>query len=269
MCKWANGPVWKLPLATVSIGLFELSFGLHDSVPQVAPSGCERPALELRDHTHYLVIVMNPQTLLAFATVATLAILSPGPAVLLSLRNGARHGARAVIWSALGNISGVCCLSIGAMLGLGVVLKSSVALFGLLKIAGAAYLFYVGVRQLRASPMAKPVMADGGPPSNLRRRDLYREGFLVAATNPKAVLFFTALFPQFIDAHRPVLPQFALLTLMFMAISYLSHLCYATLASRTRGALLKPLFAVWLSRVTGVLFMVFAVLLLTIRRPAN
>lgn len=58
------------------------------------------------------------------------------------------------------------------------------------------------------------------------------------------MLFFTVLFPQFIDAHRPVLPQFALLTLEFMAISYPSHLCYATLASRTRGALLKPLFAV-------------------------
>ena len=212
---------------------------------------------------------MSPQTLLAFATVATLAILSPGPAVLLSLRNGAAHGARAVMWSALGNISGVCCLSITAILGLGVVLKSSVVLFGLLKIAGAAYLFYVGVRQLRASSAVKPVIANRGRPPNLRRRDLYREGFLVAATNPKAVLFFTALFPQFIDAHQPVLPQFVLLTLVFMAISYVSHLFYATLASRSRGALLKSLFAKWLSRVTGVVFIVFAVLLLTIRRPAN
>lgn len=70
-------------------------------MPQVAPRECERPAPELRDHTHYLVIVINPQTLLAFATATTLDILSQGPAVLLSLRNGATHGARAVIWSVL------------------------------------------------------------------------------------------------------------------------------------------------------------------------
>ena len=213
--------------------------------------------------------IMSQQTLLAYAIVATLAILSPGPAVLLSLRNGATHGARAVMWSALGNISGVCCLSIAAILGLGVVLKSSVMLFGLLKIAGAAYLFYVGVRQLRATSAVKPAIADGDRLPRMRRRDLYREGFLVAATNPKAVLFFTALFPQFIDTHQQILPQFVLLTLVFMAISYASHLFYATLASRARGALLKPLFAKWLSRVTGVVFMVFAALLLTIRRPAN
>lgn len=246
-------------------GPIETGFGM----PQAAPSGCERPALELRDHTHYFVIIMNPQTLLAFATVATLAILSPGPAVLLSLRNGARHGTRAVIWSALGNISGVCCLSIAATLGLGVVLKSSIVLFGLLKIAGAAYLFYVGARQLRASSPVKPVIVDRGQTPNTRRRDLYREGFLVAATNPKAVLFFTALFPQFIDAHQPVLAQFVLLTLVFMAISYASHLSYATLASRARGALLKPLLAMWLGRVTGVVFMLFAALVLTARRPAS
>lgn len=212
---------------------------------------------------------MSPQTLLAFAIVAALAILSPGPAVLLSLRNGATHGTRAVMWSALGNISGVCCLSIAAILGLGVVLKSSVMVFGLLKIAGAAYLFYVGLRQLRASSVVKPAVAGRDRPPRMRRRDLYREGFLVAATNPKAVLFFTALFPQFIEAHRPVFPQFLLLTLVFMAISYATHLFYATLASRAHGALLKPLLAKWLSRVTGVVFMAFAALLLTIRRPAN
>jgi threonine/homoserine/homoserine lactone efflux protein len=212
---------------------------------------------------------MSPQNLLAFATVAALAILSPGPAVLLSLRNGATLGARAVMWSAFGNISGVCCLSTAAILGLGVVLKSSVLLFGLLKIVGAAYLFYVGVRQLRATSAIKRALTESAQPPNKRRRDLYREGFLVAATNPKAVLFFTALFPQFVDAHQPVLPQFVLLTLVFMAISYVAHLGYATLASRARGALLKPLFAKWLSRVTGVAFMLFAALLLTVRRPAS
>jgi threonine/homoserine/homoserine lactone efflux protein len=213
---------------------------------------------------------MNLQTILAFAAVATLAILSPGPAVLLSLRNGATLGARSVVWSALGNISGVCCLSIAAMLGLGVVLKSSALLFGAIKIAGAAYLFYVGVRHLlgRTIVMATPADQETdsvAPPAHR----LYREGFLIAATNPKAVLFFTALFPQFIDAKAPVLPQFLILTGIFMAISYVSHLGYAMIASRAKGALLKPFFATWLNRIIGAAFVFFAALLLALRRQAT
>lgn len=212
---------------------------------------------------------MTPQTLLAFSTVAALAILSPGPAVLLSLRNGATHGPRAVLWSALGNISGVCCLSIAAMLGLGVILTSSVILFGLIKLAGAAYLFYVGVRHLLGHAVTLP--AESGSTTAepvVRRRDLYREGFLIAATNPKAVLFFTALFPQFIDAHQAVLPQFLLLTGVFMAISYIAHLGYANMAARARGALLKPFLAKWLNRIVGAAFVAFGALLLAVRRQA-
>jgi len=213
---------------------------------------------------------MNLQTILAFAAVATLAILSPGPAVLLSLRNGATLGARSVIWSALGNISGVCCLSIAAMLGLGVVLKSSAVVFSAIKVAGAAYLFYVGVRHLLGHAIAVPAQTDqsAGLAATPAHR-LYREGFLIAATNPKAVLFFTALFPQFIDAKAPVLPQFLLLTGIFMAISYVSHLGYAMIASRAKGALLKPFFATWLNRIIGAAFVFFGALLLALRRQAT
>jgi len=212
---------------------------------------------------------MHPQTILAFATVAALAILSPGPAVLLSLRNGATLGPRAVMWSALGNICGVCCLSIAAILGLGVVLKSSAYLFGLVKLAGAGYLFYVGIRHLRGRAVVVSEVAGGKKAaSTTRRRDLYREGFLIAATNPKAVLFFTALFPQFIDAQQALLPQFLLLTAIFMGISYVAHLGYATVAARARGALLKPFFAKWLNRIVGAVFVAFGALLLALRRQA-
>jgi threonine/homoserine/homoserine lactone efflux protein len=213
---------------------------------------------------------VNPQTILAFAAVATLAILSPGPAVLLSLRNGATLGARSVLWSAFGNISGVCCLSIAAMLGLGVILKSSVLLFSAVKIVGAAYLFYVGVRHLLGHAVIVPRLADQEAASaEPSRHSLYREGFLIAATNPKAVLFFTALFPQFIDAQTPVLPQFLILTTLFMAISYASHLGYAMIASRAQGMLLKPFFAKWLNRIIGAAFIGFGAILLALRRQVT
>ena len=217
---------------------------------------------------------MNLQTLLTFAAVATLAILSPGPAVLLSLRNGATLGPRAVIWSALGNISGVACLSTAAILGLGVILKSSAALFAAIKIAGAAYLFYVGIRHLLGRSVVVPAATgperSSSPASAATSAPyLYREGFLIAATNPKAVLFFTALFPQFIDAQTPILPQFLILTGIFMAISYATHLVYATIAARARRVLLRPFFASWLNRVIGAAFVIFGCVLLALRRQAT
>jgi threonine/homoserine/homoserine lactone efflux protein len=213
---------------------------------------------------------MNLQTILTFATVAALAILSPGPAVLLSLRNGATLGARSVVWSALGNISGVCCLSIAAIMGLGVVLKSSAFLFGAIKVAGAAYLFYVGIRHLLGRSVVVPTQSHQATvPVAIPAHFLYREGFLIAATNPKAVLFFTALFPQFIDTKVALLPQFLILTGIFMAISYAAHLGYAMIASRAKGALLRPFFVKWLNRVIGVAFISFGAILLALRRQGT
>lgn len=213
---------------------------------------------------------MTTQTILAFSTVATLAILSPGPSVLLTLRNGATLGARAVVWSALGNISGVFGLSAAAILGLGVVLKSSVLLFSVVKAAGAGYLIYLGLRHLLGRAVVAPLEDDHqaagtAAPSPAR---LYREAFFVAGSNPKAVLFFTALFPQYIDEKTAVLPQFLILTFLFMTISYAIHLVYALMASRARGLLRRPSFARWLNRTVGAAFVLFGSMLLVLRRRA-
>ena len=188
---------------------------------------------------------------------------------MLTLRNGSTFGARSVIWSALGNICGVFCLSTAAILGLGVVLKSSAVLFGVVKIIGALYLFYVGLRHLFGR--AAVIVDDSGTIQahlSPTRRTLYREAFLTAATNPKAILFFTALFPQFVNAQAPMVPQFFILTGIFMCISYLTHMSYAMLAARAKGFLLKPTLAKWMNRVVGTVFISFGGLLLALRRQA-
>jgi threonine/homoserine/homoserine lactone efflux protein len=210
---------------------------------------------------------MHLHTLLAYAAIAALAIMSPGPAILLTLRNGASFGARSVLWSALGNVSGVFCLSLAAILGLGVLLMSSALLFGIVKLLGAGYLFYIGVKHLfsRGTVLAPQQCEQEAVPA---RRKLYIEAFLTAATNPKAVLFFTALFPQFVDAHAPILPQFFILTGVFMLISYATHLAYATLAAQTQRLLSRPGFSAWLNRVVGTVFIGFGGLLLTLRRQS-
>jgi threonine/homoserine/homoserine lactone efflux protein len=212
---------------------------------------------------------MNIETILAFGAVAGLAILSPGPAILLALRNGVAFGIRAVMWSSLGNVSGIFCLSAAAMLGLGVLLKSSALLFGAVKMLGALYLFYVGVRHLvgRATVLGPTdhQFAGSSVPSPQR---LYREAFLIAATNPKPILFFTALFPQFVDAQAALLPQFLILTGIFMTLSFFTLIGYALVGSRARSLLLKPHFAKWVNRVVGTVFISFGAALLALRRPA-
>ncbi|WP_295993776.1 LysE family translocator [Rugamonas sp.] len=212
---------------------------------------------------------MNTHTILAFTAIAALSIMSPGPAVLLSLRNGASYGMRSVLWSALGNLCGIFCLSTAAILGLGVLLKSSALLFDAVKIMGALYLFYIGLRHLfgRASALGSTA-PDAEPSNEPGRHKLYGEAFLTAATNPKALLFFTALFPQFVDARAPLLPQFLVLTGIFMLLSYITHVGYALLASRARGMLLRPMFAKWVNRVVGTAFISFGSLLLALRRQA-
>ena len=213
---------------------------------------------------------MTIETLLTFSAVAGIAIVSPGPATLLAVRNGSAFGLRAAAWSSLGNVSGLFCVSATTLLGLGVLLKSSALLFSAVKTLGALYLFYIGLRQLFARSSAPDAGVDAAQsatvPAALR---LYREAFLVATTNPKAILFFTALFPQFIDAQAPLLTQFLVLTGIFMAISFLSLLSYAFVARRARRLFVQPLFARWGKRVVGAVFIAFGAALLTLRRPLS
>ena len=208
-------------------------------------------------------------TLVAFTAVAAVAILSPGPATLLALRNSIAWGPRTAVWSTLGNVCGLFCLSAAAMLGLGVLLQSSALLFGVVKLLGAGYLFYVGL-----SPAGRPRRHAGAAAAATRRSRrrarlrLFGEALLTASTNPKPILFFTALFPQFLDAHAPLLPQFLVLTGLFMALSFASLVTYALLASRARALLARPRFTLWLNRGVGAIFVGFGAALLTLRRQA-
>ncbi|CAI8881612.1 MULTISPECIES: LysE family translocator [Pseudomonas] len=210
---------------------------------------------------------MDLHALLAFTLVAAIAIASPGPATLMAINNSLAYGPRYAVWSSLGNASGLFCLSAAAMLGLGALLASSEWLFNAVKILGAGYLFYLGAKQLmKKSPMLASDVAAGQAAVKPSRLKLYKSAFLTAATNPKATMFFTALFPQFIDQSAALLPQFLILTAIFMALSLTSLSLYAALASRAKGVLTRPEFSRWVSRVVGSTFICFGAAILTMRR---
>lgn len=209
---------------------------------------------------------MQTQTLLTYTLIAGLSVIIPGPATLLAIRNGAAGGLRAVVPSTLGNMSGLFMVSAAAMLGLGVILQSSAMLFTLLKLAGAAYLIYMGLRHLTGrSTLIVPAEGSATTPRRSARR-LYAEAVFVAGLNPKPILFFTALFPQFLNTSEPLLPQFFILTGIFMALSMVSLLTVGGLAQRARGVLRRPHFLKWLNRLMGSVFVSFGVALLRLRR---
>ncbi|MNM64735.1 Homoserine/homoserine lactone efflux protein [compost metagenome] len=210
---------------------------------------------------------MDAHSILAYVLVAAIAIASPGPATLMAINNSLAYGPRSALWSSLGNACGLFCLSAAAMLGLGALLASSEWMFNVVKIAGAGYLFYLGAKQLfKKTPMLAADVLANQKVSKPSRLKLFKSAFLTAATNPKATMFFSALFPQFIDQSAALLPQFLLLTSIFMGLSLTSLTLYAGLASRAKGVLTRPRFSLWVSRAVGSTFIFFGAAILTMRR---
>ena len=172
---------------------------------------------------------MSLQVYLAFVAACIALALLPGPVVTLLIANGLRHGTRA----ALINIAGV---QTGLMIMIGVVaigLTSLMATMGYwfdwIRLAGAAYLVWLGIRLIR-EPVAG-VEAEAPPPP---RGGFFLQGFLVALSNPKLLVFFGAFIPQFVDLSQDHLSQVTLLGVTFMVIAALTDATYALLAGRVR-----------------------------------
>jgi len=200
-----------------------------------------------------------------YAAVAFAAIISPGPAVFLAISNSVTFGWRRVSYSSLGNILGLLVVSGLAMAGLGALIKASAAVFTAVKLVGAGYLIYLGVRQWRSraslfTQAEHPAAA--GPRSNVQ---IFAQGLLVALTNPKAILFFTALFPQFLRSDQELAPQFLILTATFMGFSFLSLMVYGLLAHAARDWFAVESRSAWFNRISGSVFLVLGLGMLRLK----
>jgi threonine/homoserine/homoserine lactone efflux protein len=208
---------------------------------------------------------MDPQTLLLFCALALLAIATPGPTVLLALTNGSRYGVRAAVPGVLGAVLSDFVLIAAVALGLGALMAGSAVLFGIVKWLGVAYLAYLGFRLLRSSG-ALPTATESAGASAAPRR-LWVRSFLVAATNPKGYLFFTALLPQFIDPMQPLLVQYTALAVAFAGIDAIVMLAYAFAGARAMRAL-QAKGARWIDRLSGAALLALAGSLALYRRNA-
>jgi threonine/homoserine/homoserine lactone efflux protein len=171
--------------------------------------------------------------LLAFAVVSFLLIVVPGPSVLFVVGRALAHGRRTALTTVLGNTLGAYVLVVAVAFGVGTVVERSAAVFLGLKLAGAAYLVYLGVKALRHRGSLRGAFAAQGRPRG--GWGTLWEGFTVGVTNPKTIVFFAAVLPQFVDrAHGHVAAQMLLLGLVFDLIAVASDSVWGLVASTAR-----------------------------------
>lgn len=180
---------------------------------------------------------MDLHTWLIYLLAAIGLSLSPGPNGLLALTHGALHGRRKALYTIFGGASGFVAVIALSMFGIGALLQTSLVWLTVLKWVGGAYLVWLGIQVWRAPPLGASIEAVEAPRAGW---SMFSQGLLSAVTNPKAILFFAAFLPQFIDPARSLLLQFAIMAGTFALVEIVFEVVVASMAQRIRP---------WLRRV--------------------
>ncbi|WCM87327.1 LysE family translocator [Acidovorax sp. NCPPB 3576] len=202
---------------------------------------------------------------LLFCGVSLLMSFTPGPAVLLAVSNSVDVGAKRTAFSSLGSVIGIFAISGLAMVGMGTILSLSANAFLIMKVVGALYLIWLGIKRWRSQDALIGNDAGLAPTQRRERKNwqLVAQGLGVSLTNPKAILFFSALFPQFIVPGEPLFTQYLLLTTTFAVCALISHAFYVVLISLVKGHVVAR--AKLFNRIVGGTFIALGLGLLKTR----
>ncbi|MBI3419018.1 MAG: LysE family transporter [Proteobacteria bacterium] len=197
------------------------------------------------------------QEWLLVVSVFIVAVMAPGPDFVMAVRNSVLHGRKAGMMTALGFTAGVSIHITYCILGLSAIIAQSLWLFTLLKYAGAGYLIYIGVKALRSKGMHH-VNLKNGERSAKTAASAFRDGFLTNLLNPKAILFFFALFTQIVQPHQPIAHLLAYgLSCMAIMIVWFSSVALFLTQARIRNVFLKISAA--LDKACGALFILLGI----------
>lgn len=202
---------------------------------------------------------------LIFVPAAFALNMFPGPNNLLAMVNAARHGFSTALLASAGRFPPFASFVGGAAIGLGALLATSAELFGVMKIVGALYLLWLGVQMIRATA------SDTGPEAtrDARLATLLAREFWTAATNPKAMLVFTAFFAPFVDPSRPASGQILMLGGVALALEVVAVAVYAFAGSRLGRFTRSPRALRIVDRVSGGALIAAGIAFLFARRPAS
>jgi homoserine/homoserine lactone efflux protein len=209
---------------------------------------------------------MNTQTFLLYLATWSLVALTPGPAVLCAMSLATRFGVRSsfvgIAGIQLGHLVFFTCIA----LGLATLLATATTAFTILRVLGAAYLVYLGARIVVSSLRRRKLEDSPRAQTPPAQRSLLLQGLAIQLTNPKALLFVSALLPQFIDPDRPLLGQVAVLMVTTIIVDVLVLSAYACVAERGWKSLRDSGLSAWLERVFGVALVFFGFRLLASRK---
>lgn len=197
---------------------------------------------------------MLSNTFVLFIVTVFIASIIPGPSMFLALSHGLRFGMKKTLFSASGNALVTFCQALISFLGLGVVLATSTFAFQLIKWAGAVYLIFMGVGFIRSAKAQGFESNHALPNAAVSGRTLFTQSAIVTAANPKALIFFTAIFPQFVNPDKTFMAQAILLTTTCTFIGFICFLIYAALGQKLMGWFASANIKLWLQRAFGTTF---------------
>ncbi len=189
---------------------------------------------------------MPLEQLWLFTTITLVLSASPGPVMLACMVDAGRYGFAKSTFTMLGASTGNLILMLLSALGLGLLVEQAEWIFHTIKWIGAAYLVYLGIQLAIAPPLNVDLNS-----REVRSSHLFGKAFIVAVTNPKGLIYFGALFPQFIDIHRSMPPQFTLLTVIFLTMDFVWMSIYAFGGRSIMRWLKSPEHQRWFNWISG------------------
>lgn len=207
---------------------------------------------------------MSAASLLLFAATEAALSLSPGPAVMLVAACSIKHGWRMSLHATLGILSANALYFLLSATGIGSLIAASPGVFEVIRWIGAGYLVYLGAMAIFGKP--SPLTLSGMEGKSFSRTAMFRSAVLLQMANPKSLLMFVAILPQFVDPALPVGPQMLILALLSMLPEFFILLGYGVLASRTRYWATQPRYARITDRCAGALVLLAGLMVASVGR---
>ncbi len=197
---------------------------------------------------------MSFSFLLLYATTVFVASIIPGPSMLLALTHGMQFGAKRSIASAMGNLSVTILQALISIAGLGAILIASEMAFLLLKLVGAAYLVYIGISIFISPTMSFTANGENQTQRQVSLGKMFTQAAIVTAGNPKAIVFFTAIFPQFIDQNSGFITQSIILIGVGSIIAFSCFMLYAVSGQKIVNLFSKASVGQYINKAIGSSF---------------
>jgi len=200
---------------------------------------------------------MSIETLMSFLLATAIIVVIPGPNIMLITHDSIRHGFKNSLSTVMGVSAGMILLFSLSLAGVTTLFVSFPWMFDLLKTMGVVYLIFLGITQIRYS-----LKSDKEDDITFSDKDtFFLNGFLISASNPKGLFFTVSFFPQFINSDFPVMPQVILLCGGCLMVASLIGAGYAFCAKKAQGLFRTPKFQSRVSLVSGIIMILFGILL--------